>query len=180
MPRTTKAQREAKQAQQAQQQAEAALAARPFAVESTDPYAGRDEAGQRAVADEIAAAKAAGASGDEMRARFGERLSGPARRKVLRAHGYGTASGHVARSYGSYRDGEPRSGTRHAREHGARAGELAAQAKQAAAEEAAEQLSLAAARKLVRASGEQPAPVRKGDASALRAQAVAVLLAQAS
>jgi hypothetical protein len=120
MPGKTKAQREAEAREQA-------LAARPFAVDSTDPYGARDDAGKRAVAEAVATAKASGASGDEMRERFGERLTGPARRKLLRAHGFsGTA--YVARSYDSYRDGESRTGTRHAREHGAEAASRRAQA----------------------------------------------------
>jgi hypothetical protein len=113
--------------QKAREQAEQALASRPFAVDSTDPYGSRDDAGKAAVAAEVAAAKASGASGNEMRERFGERLTGPARRKLLRAHGFdGTA--YVARSYDAYRDGESRSGTRHAREHGAEAASKRAQA----------------------------------------------------
>lgn len=180
MPRKTKEQREQEQHAKQEQERLALLLARPFAPDSTDPYAGRDDAGRKAVADEIAAAKEAGASGNEMRDRFGSRLTGPARRKVLRAHGYGTSTGHVARSYDAYRDGDARTGTRHAREHGARAGALAAAAREAAAAEEAAAMPLRALRALVRDAGEVPAKVRGGDASALRAQAATVLVAQAS
>src|SRR5262245_40920187 len=144
----------------AAEQAEAARLARPFAVDSTDPYGARTAEQQAEVAASIAAAKLAGASGNELRGQFGERLTGPARRKVLRAHGYdGTA--YVARSYSQYRDGEDRSGTRHAREHGAQA-----EARRAEARAEAEQ-ALADARK-----------ARKGRSKAER-EAYAANVAQA-
>ena len=91
----------------------------PFAIESTDPYAGRSKAKQRQVANAVGKAKDAGASGDELRAIFGALLSGPARRRILREHG--AADGRIAPSYDAYRDGDLRSGSRHAREHGAEA-----------------------------------------------------------
>lgn len=116
MPRKTK-----------QQRADEALAARPFAHDSTDPYGAMPADRKAKVAESIAQAKASGASGDEMRAIFGPRLTGPARRIVLRTHGYG-GTAYVARSYEAYRDGDERRGTRHAREHGSRAAELRAQA----------------------------------------------------
>lgn len=172
MPRKTKAQREAEAAAAAAaalaQQQEDERAARPFAVDSTDPYGARDDAGKLAVAEAIAAAKLAGASGNEMRERFGSRLTGPARRKVLRAHGF-DGVGHIARSYDSYRDGDPREGTRHAREHGARAAERVAEARKAQAEAEAAAATLPTMRAALRADGQTVPTVRKGDASALRA-----------
>lgn len=130
MPSKTKAQREAERAAKAE-------AARPFAPDSTDPFGARDEAGRKAVAEAIRDAKLAGASGEEMRQRFGSRLTGPARRKVLRAYGFGGPST-IARSYEEYRDGESRTGTRHAREHGAEAQARRAEAREEAARELAE------------------------------------------
>jgi hypothetical protein len=85
---------------------------------------------RRTVAEAIRAAKLAGASGDEMRQTFGERLTGPARRKVLREHDL--EAGAIARSYVAYRDGDERSGTRHAKEHGALAEARKAEARKAA------------------------------------------------
>ena len=105
----------------AAEQAAATLAARPFADGSTAPFAAMPEDEQRAVAQSIASAKLAGASGNELRATFGERLTGPARRKVLRS--FGLDAGTIARSYEAYRDGDPRQGTRHAGKHGGRAEE---------------------------------------------------------
>jgi len=145
MPRKSKAQVEA-------EKAAAEFAARPFSgptrefpqdPESSDPYAGRDDAGKLAVAQAIAADKAAGLSGNELRARYGQRLTGPARRKVLRAHSLDSTAT-IARSYDAYRDGESRQGTRHAREHGA---EAAAKRAQAREEAAAELLAAQASRK---------------------------------
>lgn len=131
MPRTTKAQREAKQAQERQEAHFAALLARPFADGSTDPYGARSEAARKAVAESIAADKASGLSGAELRTKYGARLTGPARRKVLRSFGLDSPAT-IARSYDAYRDGSARVGTRHAREHGARAAERREQALQAA------------------------------------------------
>lgn len=91
----------------------------PFAPESTSPYGERTTAQRKSVAKKVAAAKDAGASGDELRALFGALLSGPARRKVLRDQNL--ADGRIAPSYDAYRDGDQRIGTRHAREHGAEA-----------------------------------------------------------
>lgn len=183
MPRKSKAVREAEAAAEAariaQEAAEAAQAARPFAVDSTDPYGARDDAGKLAVAEAIAAAKLAGASGNEMRERFGSRLTGPARRKVLRAHGLGNAQT-IARSYDSYRDGDSRQGTRHAREHGARAAERIAEQRKADAEAEAAQATLPAMRQALRANGRTVPTVRKGDATALRAAYAAHLLAHAA
>ena len=96
--------------------------ARPFADGSTAPFAGRTEDERRSIAEQIAADKASGLSGNELRAKYGERLTGPARRKVLRTFGLDSPAT-IARSYDEYRDGQPRSGSRHAREHGARAEE---------------------------------------------------------
>jgi len=140
---------------------------RPFSPDAPDAkrYGNLSTDAKRKVAEAIRDAKLAGASGDEMRAAFGPLLTGPARRKVLREHGFGSAQT-IARTYSMYRDGDARTGTRHAREHGANAGALR---REAAAAQAAE-LTLADCRKLVRAAGQKPAAVRNGDDSALRAQ----------
>src|SRR5262245_29960591 len=178
MPRKTKAQLQEEAAILAAQEAEAALLARPFAVDSTDPYGARDTAGKLAVAEEIAAAKLAGASGNEMRATFGERLTGPARRKVLREHGF-DGPGYVAPSYVAYRDGEDRVGSRHAREHGALAEARRQEQREAEAAEVAtfvETLSPAGLRKALRDLGKVPA-TGKGSTEANRAAIVAAVLA---
>lgn len=167
MPRKTKKQTEA-------EKAAAVLAARPFAVDSTDPYGARDDAGKLAVAEAIRDAKLAGASGAEMRERFGARLTGPARRKVLRAHGFGNAQT-IARSYEAYRDGDSRQGTRHAREHGHRAAERIAAQRKAEAEAEAATAKLPAMRAALREAGQTVPTVRKGDATALRAAYAALL-----
>jgi hypothetical protein len=149
MPRKTAEQRKAEE-----------QAARPFADASTAPFAGRSEEERRSIAEAIAADKAQGLSGNELRAKYGERLTGPARRKVLRAFGLDSPAT-IARSYDAYRDGEPRSGSRHAREHGAQA-----EARKAEAREQAE-AELQAARK-----------ARKGRSKADR-EAYAARVAQA-
>jgi len=99
----------------------------PFAPDSTAPYGavadGKPTAAQRKVAKAVAHAfgkQGLALSGDECRAIFGCRLSGPARRKVLRDAGLADA-GTIARSYDAYLDGSERKGTQHAREHGAEA-----------------------------------------------------------
>jgi hypothetical protein len=148
----------------------APVESRPFADGSTAPYAALAPDAKLAVAESIRAAKLAGASGNEMRATFGERLTGPARRKVLREHGL--EAGAIARSYVEYRDGEARTGTRHAREHGANAGALRA----AAAREQAASADLALIRKALREAGAS-VPRREDRA---RAAYEALLLAPAS
>lgn len=137
MPRSTKPRKTA--AQRAAAKLAAEVAARPFAVDSTAPYGAMQDGAKLAVARSIAADKAAGLSGDELRRKYGERLSGPARRKVLREHSLASAST-IAPSYNAYRDGEPRQGSRHAIEHGSRAEERRAvlAAEQAEAEAIAE------------------------------------------
>jgi hypothetical protein len=161
MPRTTR-----------KSPAPAPVESRPFADDSSAPFGALAPDEQKAIAAAIAADKAAGLSGNELRAKYGARLSGPARRKLLRAYGFeGTA--YIARSYEAYRDGDARNGSRHAREHGAAAASRRAQA----AQEAAQAAPLAEVRKAVRASGAKPAAVRKGDETALRAQYAALLLA---
>lgn len=139
------------------------IAARPFdpshAADSLSAYANLPEPMQAKIAAEIARDKAAGFSGADLRAKFGgesksngaERdtgLTGPMRRKVLRAHGLDSAAT-IARSYEAYGDGTPRVGSAHARNYGALAAErqAAALAEVAAAAEKAEK---AAARKAAR------------------------------
>lgn len=152
MPRKTKAVLAAEKVQREEAAALAQRAARPFADDSTDPYAGRDAAGRLAVAEQVRDAKLAGLSGAEMREQFGPRLSGPARRKLLREHGFGSPAT-IARSYDAYRDGESRQGTRHAKQHGA-----AAQAQRAEAREAAQaELAAAQAAKKGRSKAERAA-----------------------
>lgn len=145
---------------------------RPFAVESAAPYGTLAADAQRAVAEGIAADKAAGLSGNELRAKYGERLTGPARRKVLRAHGLDSAAT-IARSYSAYRDGEARSGSRHAREHGP----LALARKREHAETVAAGLSVAECRKVLREAGARVPAVRKGNEAPLRAAVAEVLCA---
>jgi hypothetical protein len=131
----------------AREAAEAALLARPFADGSTDPYGAMPTDRKETVALAIAAAKLAGASGKEMRETFGPRLTGPARRKCFlflaslpqHAEAGFDRPPYIAASYEAYRDAQPRSGSRHAREHGAQA-----EARRAEARSNAEQ-ALAAA-----------------------------------
>jgi hypothetical protein len=101
MPRKSKAVLAAEQAAKEQAAALAQRAARPFADDSTDPYAGRDADGRKAVAEQVRDAKLAGASGNEMRERFGARLTGPARRKLLREHGFGSPARTMRTATGS-------------------------------------------------------------------------------
>lgn len=123
---------------------EAAIAALPFAPDrkpsDATAYESLAPAMQAAIAEAIAKDRAAGLSGDDLRAKYSgpgcpvnRGLSGPMRRKVLREHGFG---GIVARSYSTYSDDSPRKGSAHAREHGPAAIERQAQAL-AAVEEAA-------------------------------------------
>lgn len=112
----------------------------PTEAESTAPYAGLTEAAQRKVAQSIAADKAAGLSGNDLRAKYGAKLTGPVRRKVLRAHGFDGIA-YIARSYDQYQDGDQRVGSAHAQHHGA-----LAQARKAEAKREAE-AELTAARK---------------------------------
>src|SRR4051794_6065553 len=122
---------------------------RPFADGSAAPFAALPEADRKLIAENIAADKAAGLSGNELRARYGERLTGPARRKVLRAYGF-DGGAFIARSYDTYRDGDLRNGSRHAREHGA----LAAQRRAEAAEAEAATAELPTMRKALREAGQ--------------------------
>lgn len=144
---------------------------RPFADGSAAPFAALPEADRKSIAERIAADKASGLSGNELRARYGERLTGPARRKVLRAFGF-DGGAFIARSYDAYRDGDFRNGSRHAREHGA----LAAQRRAEAADAAAATAELPTMRKALREAGSPVPSVRKGDATALRSAYAALLL----
>lgn len=93
---------------------------RPFAPKTTKAYGDLPVRSQAAVAKRIAADKASGFSGNELREKYGENLTGPIRRRVLRAHGLDSPKT-IARSYATYRNGEDRKGSRHPREHGANA-----------------------------------------------------------
>lgn len=87
-------------------------------VLTKDEFNALTEAKRRVLANNIAKDRTAGLSGDELRAKYGSWLSGPARVKLLRTFGHGSV---VAKSYDTYRDGDTRKGTRHAREHGVNA-----------------------------------------------------------
>jgi hypothetical protein len=125
MPRTTRSTRSARTAP--------AVPVRPFAdADSLRAFRAAPTAVRAAVAKSVAQAKAQGASGDEMRETFGQLLSGPNRRTLLREHGYDGPT-YVARSYDAYRDGDSRKGTQHAREHGVAAQERKAEERAALA-----------------------------------------------
>jgi hypothetical protein len=119
---------------------------RPYAdADSLRAFRAAPTATRAKVAKQVAQAKANGASGEEMRETFGDLLSGPNRRALLREYGFDTAT-YIARSYDAYRDGDSRKGTQHAREHGAQAEE------RRAAREAEERAAKAAARKAAKAA----------------------------
>lgn len=162
----------------------AAIALYPFAHEVPDAsaphlFANLAEPLQVAIAKSIAKDRAAGLSGADLRAKYSgpgcptnRGLSGPVRRKVLRDYGFGSV---IARSYETYSDGEPRSGSAHAKEHGAKAAERQAEAlRQVEAD--ARKAELAAMRKAVRAATGKAAPRKEAD---LRA-AYAALQAEGS
>jgi predicted secreted Zn-dependent protease len=144
---------------------------RPFAVDSTAPFASLAKDVQQTIAENIAADKVAGLSGNELRAKYGERLTGPARRKVLRDFSLATAAT-IARSYAQYRDGQARIGSRHAREHGSQA---AARIREHAAETVAG-LSIPECRKVLRTAGHPVPAVRKGNETALREATIDALV----
>lgn len=136
----------------------AAVAARPFAAEhgsDLPAYGAQPDDVKVGIATAIAEAKAGGLSGDDLRARFGEGLTGPMRRRVLRAHDLASPAT-IARSYASYRDGSTRQGSSHAREHGPAAAERQAAAKAV----------VAATAKAKRATRAKAAPAAKRTRSA--------------
>lgn len=98
---------------------------------------------QAGIAAAIATDKAGGLSGNDLRSKYGEGLTGPMRRRVLRAHDLASPAT-IARSYAAYSDGAARSGSAHAREHGPAAAERQAQAKAAVAKQAASKRTRAA------------------------------------
>ena len=128
---------------------------RPFSADAPEAsqFGALSADAQTKVAKAIAADKVAGLSGDELRTKYGARLTGPTRRKVLRAHGF-DGTGYIARSYVAYRDGDDRNGSRHAREHGA----LAQARRRQVAEQEADAASLPAIRKALKESGLQSIP----------------------
>lgn len=139
-----------------QEQSQEQVEKRPFAADSTKPYAKLNKAQRSAVAKRIAKDWGEGGlSGNELREKFGEQLTGPTRRVVLRDHGYGAL---VGRSYNAYRDGETRQGTRHAREHGPKASERRAELEAEAAKKAKRQ-----------AASKKAAATRKAKAAAATA-----------
>jgi hypothetical protein len=83
-----------------------------------EDFRGLTVAKRRILAGQIAKDRTAGMSGNELRAKYGSWLSGPTRIKLLREFGHVMV---VGKSYDSYKDGDTRKGTRHAREHGAKA-----------------------------------------------------------
>lgn len=119
------------------------VASRPFATDESGsmPYATASESMQRACVESIAKDRASGLSGNDLRAKYGEALTGPMRRKVLRAFGL-DSSATIARSYSHYSDGEARTGSSHARMHGVHAAERIA-----AQEEAQRKVEAAAAKR---------------------------------
>jgi len=137
----------------------AAIAAVPLdpthATDNAAAFGNLPEDVQRGVVEQIALDKAAGLSGNDLRAKYGEGLTGPKRRTLLRGFGFATAQT-IARSYSAYRDGEARQGSAHARQHGPNAIERQAAAKKAVQEAAA--ASKPAARKR---STSKPATARK-------------------
>lgn len=93
-------------------------------LRSIADYRALTEAQRLAVATFLRDGRASGASGNELRAALsgvesgaGSFPSGPQRIAILREHGP-EFSAVVAKSYAEYRDGDPRKGSRHAREHG--------------------------------------------------------------
>lgn len=88
------------------------------AFASMQEYRDATEAQRRAFATAVAKDRTGGLSGAELRTKYGAWLLGPRRIAILREHGLGSV---VAKSYGQYRDGDPRKGSRHAREHGPKA-----------------------------------------------------------
>jgi hypothetical protein len=172
----------------------AAIAALPFAPdrEPTDPRGffalaapdGADYDGDAIrvqIAAQIAKDRAAGLSGNDLRAKYagpseahakGRGLTGPIRRRVLREYGHGSV---IARSYDAYRDGAARAGSAHAREHGPLAAARTEARLDALAREATDALDAKAIRAALRAAGRKAPTVRGGDESALRAAHVALL-----
>lgn len=138
------------------------------------------------IASSIAADRAAGFSGNDLRGKYagpneahakGRGLTGPMRRRVLRDYGYGSL---VARSYSAYVDGTPREGSAHARMHGPRAAERAASALFEVAESIVRDLSAKDCRTLLRDAGRNVPQVRGGDESALRVAATEATVARLS
>lgn len=140
-----------------QQDVEAAIAAFPFAAyrDGSDPaaFANLPEKVQAGIAKCIASDLAAGGTGKDLRAKYSDSdrtnvgLTGPRRREVLRAFGYGGA---VRRSYEAYSDAEPRKGSAHASMHGPNAAER--QAAALAAVQAAEKAEAAKAARRAKAA----------------------------
>ena len=180
MPRKTSTRKTASKAQPTlADRIAAAIAALPFAydAEPTDAnlYANLPTDVQRGIAESIAKDRAAGLlSGADLRTKYSgvgcptnRGLSGPMRRKVLREHGFG---GVVAKSYDAYADGDPRTGSAHARMHGPAAPARAAAALDALAESDADATDAKAQRAALR---EAKLPVPR-DAAKLRAAYVAM------
>jgi len=159
------------------------LADRPLA-ESPNAE-GNGDSIRAGIAAQIAADRAAGLSGNELRAKYSGvgcptklGLSGPMRRKVLREYGHGSV---VARSYVQYSDGAPRAGSAHARAHGPHAAARVAAALDALASEQTGATPFAEQGKALRAAGQtvpRDAGKRADAYRALRRDALAQSAAQ--
>src|SRR5580765_7785001 len=179
MPSKSRSTRKSPQAPTLAERIASAILALPFAFDA-DPtdanlYANLPAELQAGIAESIARDRAAGLSGNDLRAKYSgagcptnRGLTGPIRRKVLRAHGAGSL---VAKSYDAYADGDPRGGSAHARMHGPQAAERAAAALDALAAEQAAAVAPKDARAALRAAG-QSAP---RDDAKLRAAYAALL-----
>ncbi len=179
MPSKSRSTRKSPQAPTLAERIASAILALPFAFDA-DPtdanlYANLPAELQAGIAESIARDRAAGLSGNDLRAKYSgagcptnRGLTGPIRRKVLRAHGAGSL---VAKSYDAYADGDPRGGSAHARMHGPLAAERAAAALDALAAERADATDAKAQRAALRAAG-QSVP---RDAAKLRAAFVALV-----
>lgn len=137
------------------------------------------------IAEQIAADRAAGLSGTDLRTKYSgigcptdSGLSGPLRRKVLRQFGHGSV---VARSYVQYSDGMPRAGSAHARAHGPHAAQRVAAALDALASEQTEATDFRAQGQALRSAGQsvpRDAGKRADAFRALRRDALAQSAAQ--
>jgi hypothetical protein len=78
------------------------------------PTPDMSKAEREALAHRIARDREDGLSGNALRAKYGQWLTGPNRRVLLRAIGRDDL---IAPSYVTYRDGQPRKGSLHARKH---------------------------------------------------------------
>ena len=120
-------------------------------VASLDEFKALTTAQQTAIVNAIAKDRDGGLSGNDLREKFGDWLTGPRRCKLLKAFGHGAV---VAASYVEYQDdakvaplvgGAQRTGSRHAKFHGNGKAATSRRAEIVAAREA-DKLAKAAAR----------------------------------